>query len=65
MMKPRCLFGLASIWGQLYAIGGVNIYGVQDTTEVYIPEEDMWVEGPKLPNKLHEFPGKNTVVLRY
>lgn len=57
MKEARCLFCLCSVWEQVYAIGGVNQFGVLRSTEFYIPVKDKWFIGPLLVTELHEHAG--------
>lgn len=57
MKEARCLYCLCNNWGCLFAIGGANRFGVHGDVEYYVPEEDKWYDGPKLPMVLHEHAG--------
>lgn len=39
----RAHFGLASLHGSLYAVGGVGHAGILDSCEKYDPGADVWV----------------------
>ena len=60
MPTPWLNFGIGTVAGKIYLIGGLNIDERTDSVEIYDPAANTWAKGPKMPTRRD--PGGTVVV---